>query len=338
MLRSPMLRRINSGTHPGRAPTTSRCADATNRPRAADTYAAAHPAYGHITIFGDASVSDPYDAPMIGLAVSTEEGFRDDATVRPVRIRDHSDAVISDLTGPFGARLKRGGLVISWSDGKQTVGVLGRGYRPEREAELIALADRVTVNGSRAHLPSADLPESYMEVFDGDLGALSTLTIDPDFTYLVIANKGELTLDASVKNRAEAEAIRFLSDELRPTTLDGTRMLVGPILTVPQSRVPALGGVPSLVRWQVDEGVTFNLKTVGHRPSSTLDLEQLKRLATTLRRQSRSEWEQTIRESDGCYGELGGGRAAASGTHSGSSPAPGATATTAPTIGTPPVP
>ncbi len=164
---------------PGPGADNFKVCSATNRPRAADTYAAAHPAYGHITIFGDASVSDPYDAPMIGLAVSTEEGFRDDATVRPVRIRDHSDAVISDLTGPFGARLKRGGLVISWSDGKQTVGVLGRGYRPEREAELIALADRVTVNGSRAHLPSADLPESYMEVFDGDLGALERVDHRP---------------------------------------------------------------------------------------------------------------------------------------------------------------
>ncbi|MBK5287718.1 MAG: hypothetical protein JJE46_04545 [Acidimicrobiia bacterium] len=338
-----------NAAQPGAAPDQQRYApspdvsnfdicSATNRPRAADTYAAAHPAYGHMTIFGDTSISDPYDAPMIGLALSSEEGFRDDETARPVTIPGHPDAVISNLTGPFGASLEHGGLVISWSDGKQTVGVFGRGYGPEREGELIALAHRVTVDGSGPHLPSADVPESYKTVFDGPLVALNTLgpSVATDSTYAITANRGELQFGATIGSAPASEAIRFLGSQLRPVTVHGVRMLAGPWAST--STPSANSTPPAMLRWREPNGVTFTLVSIGHRPDQTPSLDQLKELAASVRRLNRSEWERVIRESDGCYGDLVGSRSAASSSGSGSSPAPGATTTTVPSISTAPPP
>ena len=310
---------------PPSSSTFSVC-DASNRLPAVDRYNAAHPTNGHITILGNADTPDPYARPMIGLATSSEEGFRDDATVRAAPTVDHPEAEISDITGPFGARITAG-LVVSWRDGRHTIGVFGRGYGPDQESDLIALANRVRVDGDgRPQLAPADRPSGFSVVYDGPLDELSTLTVDPQFTFAVTAERGAVRLTASVRDAARSEAVRFLGTGLRPITADGRRMLAGPLIATGR---PSDGGL-TMVRWTASDGISLTLTSIQSSGRAAPTLAELEALAASTRKLDRSEWEALIDQSKGCFGELVGSRTA-SGSGSATPPESGpAAAPTAP--------
>lgn len=301
-----------------------------NRLPAVDQYNAAHPDNDHMTILGNVSAADPYLEPMIGLAISTTEGFRDDATVRPAPDVNHPDAAISDITGPFGARIGAG-LVVSWSDGRRTIGVFGRGYAGQ-ESALITLANRVTLNDQgRPQLAAADMPPDYGVVFDGPLSELNTLGVDPSWTFEIDANQSALRLTGSERDRNTSEAVRFLGTGLHPVSIGGVRFLAGPLIATGQ---PTDGSL-AMVRWTESHGVSLTLTSVtgSARPAPTLD--QLEKLAVSTRKLDRSEWETLINQSDGCFGDLVQSRTA-SGAGSATPPesGPAVTATTSPAVPT----
>ncbi len=310
---------------PPNSSTFAAC-DASNRVPAIDRYNAAHPTNDHITILGNANTSDPYGKPMIGLATSSNGGFRDDATVRAAPTVDHPEAEISDITGPFGARIAAG-LVVSWREGRHTIGVFGRGYGPDQESALIALANQVLVDGNgRPQLAPTDRPSGFSVVYDGPLDELSTLTVDPQFTFAVTAERGAVRLTAAVRDAAGSEAVRFLGTGLLPITVDGRRMLAGSLIA--SATQNSTGGF-AMVRWPVGDGVSLTLTSIQSpgRPAPTLP--QLEALAAATRKLDRSEWETLIIQSKGCFGDLVTSRSA-SGAGSAPPPqsGPSATATT----------
>ena len=308
----------------------------TNRFPLGDTGTRTSDTYGTIAIFGDSTLSDPYWAPMIGLAASKEEVFRDDETATPVAIPGHPDAVISAMSSAFSNRLT-GSQVISWRDGDRNIGVLGRGYGAERSAQLIAIASRVTITNFEPQVAADALPTHFQQLHRGPLIGVSVLTAasSPASSFSLYGSEARLQMNGTVitsESDGTFEAIRFFSPAVARVTVGRTAALLGPV-------VGSRSGSPSIevARWRMPGGVVLTaLSLPGATSVGAPDLHSVIRAT---RRLDRDEWENLVNGSTGC-GLFGGeGRTSAatarSQESSGSgvattSPSPSSTSTTAP--------
>ncbi len=278
--------------------------------------------FGEITIYGDTAFPDPYRFPMIGVATSREEQFVDDDSARPIALTGRPDAVISTMTGSFSIRLE-GSQTISWSSGRQRIAVLGRGYGPDRTAELAAIAEQVTVDGAGPRVSLVALPVDFQARFHGPLMSVFGATPFSLGTYSLSGNGASLQISGAQIESGEADAIRFVAPELAPTTIGGQAVLSG-------SLAPANNrgtGSPTLTRWSVQEGLYVTILSL---PSPSHAQPSLETLVRNTRRLNRAEWEDLINQSKGCFSDLVSSRTA-SGSGSAQSSAtssPGTTATT----------
>ena len=284
-------------------PGVSICS-ATNRFPLGDAGTRTSDTYGTIAIFGDSTLSDPYSAPMIGLAASKEEVFRDDETATPVAIPGHPDAVISAMSSAFSNRLA-GSQVISWRDGDRNIGVLGRSYGAERTAQLIAIASRVTITKSEPQLAADALPTLFQQIHRGPLIGLSILTAasSPTSSFSLYGSEARLqmsgTLMASDTDSA-FEAIRFFAPAVARVTVGRTAALLGPV-------VGSRSGSSSVevARWTMPGGVVLTALSL---PGATsVAAPDLRSVIGATRRLDRDEWENLVNGSTGCglFGESG---------------------------------
>ena len=294
--------------------------------------------YGTITIYGDTTVDDPYARPMIGLASSGEESFVDDDTRQPVDVIGHPDAMISEMTGPFGAPLldvgpplvgpplrageadtniRGAGQVISWRDADRTIGVFGRGYRADRTAELIAIAERVTVHATGPRLTISDRPSGFEQIFDGPLIATQlpfTVSEGPGVTYAVTGNLSVTTLHGRVEDPAAFEASRFFGTGLEPTTIAGRRALAGPLWATPRAGFE----VPVVVAWRAPDNISLSIVSYPRNGAYQPTLAELRTFAADTRLLDRPEWESLIQSSRVCLNFAGGGSETRAGSEAGS--------------------
>ena len=308
---------------------------ATNRFPLGDAATSTSDAYGTIAIFGDSTLSDPYSAPMIGLAASKEEVFRDDETAAPVAIPGHPDAVISAMSSAFSNRLT-GSQVISWRDGNRTIGVLGRSYGGARTAQLIEIASRVTLTNSEPQLAADALPAHFQQLHRGPLIGVSILTSasSPEPSFSLYGSAARLRMNGTVmKNETDGafDAIRFFAPAVERISVGQTPALLGPVVGSNARRSI------EIARWRMPGGVVLTALSLPGTTSG--DSTDLRSVISATRRLDREEWENLVNASNGCglFGESGASETSAitaRGQDSGSL-APGATAGTTPATSVP---
>ncbi len=286
-----------------------------------------HSDYGEIAIFGDTALPDPYVAPMIGIASSRTQRFRDDNTETPVAIPGHPDAAISAMSAAFSNRID-GSQVITWVEGGRNVAVFGRSFGADRTNELVSIASTVALDGTRPTVAVDALPVDFHQLYRGSLLDVSPeiVAANPSSTFSLTGNGGDLQIGASVMwegGDGRYDAIRFLAPAITPTTVSGRAVLMGPVVGAGPNDPRAI----QLARWSPGPGVVLTALSL---PGATQSPVDLRALITATRKLDRAEWEALIDQGDGCYSVHGpnGERATASGAASSSatsSPSPTST-------------
>lgn len=250
---------------------------------------AAGPSPFRMVIYGDASQSDPYSAPMVGLLWGERDGDqRGDGDATPVRVRG-TDGVAAPIT-VFQQTIPDGlGTVITWREGTVSVGLYGRFWDRSRTDELVALADSLDFVDGEFRLPQEARPKNYEQLFAGSPHSLE-LIFATNTTYTVhyktIDAASVLTISGYVLSAEEFEAVRFFAAGLRRSTTAGREALAGDAWQ--------RSGGPAMVTWREADGLVVRLVGFG------VDLATVHEMAEKSEELSRAEWVELVESDDEC--------------------------------------
>lgn len=224
-----------------------------------------------LRVYGDATADDPYEGPLYGIAVfdsapldglfvgqSTETT---DATVDGVpALIGGGDSVQLAALPPDAARA----IVWGLPDGRTAQVVV----RNDADADLVAIAEAVSVDGATASIAPEALPVEPV-----DLGDLYLLEGRPQFRfsvdYQLRGDDGDLddqlTLFGVAGDSASLEALRFRAAESRRVEIEGSIGIV--------ADVGVDGDGPWLLRWMPEEGIILQMLSFRLGPDELVALE-----------------------------------------------------------------
>lgn len=237
-----------------------------------------------ITIYGDATVEDPYDAPMVAVAwAEGSGGFGGDGEQTPVEVRG-GEGTIAPIT-VFQQTVPEGmGQVVTWTEGDgPAMGVYGRWWVEGQRDELVAIADAVEVVDGRYVVPPETLPPGLTELHSGSLAPLQLLgPSGSEGGYLASLQGSDgdsVSVFGFLSTPEEFEAMRFLTLDVGPTTIDGRSALSGHAWSEDH---------PAIVAMRSDDGSTVRFTGLGS------DLAEIEELAASARPLDPEEWGQVV--------------------------------------------
>ncbi len=225
-----------------------------------------------LRVYGDATADDPYEGPLYGIAIfdsaPLDDLFVDDtiesseATVdgAPARIGGGDSVQLASLP-PDAARA----IVWNLPDGRTAQVVV----RNDDDADLVAIAEAVTIDGAVASIDPAVLPIEAV-----DLGDLYLLEGRPQFRfsadYQLRDDDGDLddqlTLFGVAGDADSLEALRFRAADSRRVDIEGGIGVV--------ADVGVDGDGPWLLRWMPEDGLILQMLSFRLGPDELLALEE----------------------------------------------------------------
>ena len=263
-----------------------------------------------ITIYGDGTLADPYNGPLVGLTANNDLILGTADAVASIELPGGpSGAEVSAMADPFENPVPDG-RAIQWGDAAANYfAIAGRRITGDVDGMLARLAGRVTFAAGTATIPSEALPAGWRVLYSGPSAAVNPSGRFAQQTFSVTANHAALYLVGTILAPQAAEALRFLIPNLQTGSVDGHTAFVSPE-TAPDGR-PL---VKSVGRW-VDGAVTLTVIRTQTKGASVPTIEQFIRATKKL---TRSEWESLVTEASTCYFPL-----IAPGKASGSATPPG---------------
>lgn len=259
------------------------------------------PSLGKVVIYGDGEAEDPYSKPMLGLAWGTEENHAGDGTKTPLTVRGGA-GVAAPFTVFQQTILEELGTVIAWEERDLEVGLYGRFWDAGKTDELLAIADDLEFADGDFRLPDDALPDGYVELYAGDLGALGLVSPGALGEYNVQYQIGRdeplmVTLAGEVMTEAQFEAFQFLTRPLDRSTVGEREMIVGNAWSE---------AGPSVVTWREPDGLAVRLVAIGAERGDQLAL--LQDIAAAARELDRDEWVELLEYPGQCdFGPDGDG-------------------------------
>ncbi len=197
-------------------------------------------------VYGDATLDDPYAGALYGVALFAAgpldelplgETSEVELAGQPALVGGADGLQVASLPAPAGR------VLTYRADGERIVQLVVRG---DDAADLVGLADAVTVSGDRAIIDLAALPPGYV-----DLGDLYQLEGRPRFRFSVDYQRrsedgdleDQLTVLGAAGDHASMQAFRFRAATSATMDVDGSPGVVADI--------GATGEGPHVVSWLV---------------------------------------------------------------------------------------
>ena len=221
-----------------------------------------------LRVYADAAADDPYGGPLYGVAVFASQPLDElplgDTT--PVNV-DGLDARLGTIDGLQLATLPAGaGRLLTWvlPDGR----AVQLAVRNDDDADLVAIAEGVELDGTVATIDPAVLPVELV-----DLGDLYLLEGRPQFRFSVDyqdrADDGDLSDQLTILgvegDMASLEAFRFRAAESRRVDIDGG---VGVVADIGVD-----GDGPWVLSWMPEEDLILRMFSFRLDPDELLALE-----------------------------------------------------------------
>jgi hypothetical protein len=221
-----------------------------------------------LRVFADAEADDPYGGPLYGLAVF------DAAPLDQLPLGDTTPATVDGLDARLGAMDGFQLATLPAEAGQLLTWVLPEGptvqlaVRNDDDADLVAIAEGVDIDGSVATIDPEALPVEPL-----DLGDLYLLLGRPQFRFSVDYQirdadgdlTDQLTLLGVAGDMASMEATRFRSAESRRVEVEGS---VGVVADIGVD-----GDGPWTLSWMPEEGIILQMLSFRLGPDELLALE-----------------------------------------------------------------
>lgn len=221
-----------------------------------------------LRVFADAEAPDPYAGPLYGVAVF------DAAPLDRLPLGDTTPAIVDGLDARLGAMdgfqlatlPAEAGQLLTWTLPEGPTVQLA--VRNDADADLVAIAEGVDVDGTVATIDPAVLPVEPL-----DLGDLYLLVGRPQFLFSVDYQlrdgdgdlTDQLTLLGVTGDMASLEAGRFRAAESRRVDVDGGIGVVADI--------GIDGDGPWTLSWMPEEGVILQMLSFRLGPDELVALE-----------------------------------------------------------------
>jgi hypothetical protein len=230
----------------------------------------------HLHVYADASLADPYDGPLIGVA-----SFRAlDLDALP--LGDFTEVQVGAAPGRIGpisgfqlAQLPDdAGRVITWQEGERVIQVGGRG--DVDDDTLLAAANGVRLDGRNAVIDLDALPGGFE-----DLGDVYTVESPEGFRFSVdyqrpegdgVSIADQVTLLGSFGDEVAMEAFRFRAASSQRIDVNGRPGI--------SADVSPDGKGPFLVTWLAQDNLVLRLFSFALEPEALVDVARSAELVT----------------------------------------------------------